>query len=151
KPSETLRRRSTFLARRSTKSSLVTVFSGDHPTIAVITAKGQVGDEALNRSVVEELKATLTRAGIAVTHRPELAHYHLSCTLRSVGRAIRLTSRLIDAATGSHLWAHYHDGASGEPFEFEETAAASIAVAMQRGLRAVEVERSRRKPLVDQT
>ena len=150
KPSATLHRRATFLAGQSTKSSLVGVHAHDHPTIAV-TTEGRDSHETLARSIVDELAIALMRAGIAVTNRPEMARYHLRCTLREVGRAIRLTSRLVDAATGSHLWAHCHDGTTEDAFEFEENAAAIIAVAMRRGLRAAEVERARRKPHVDQT
>jgi adenylate cyclase len=71
--------------------------------------------------------------------------------LRGDGREHRLTFRLIEAATGRHLWAYQHGGSSQDIFLFEENAAASVAAAIQPGLRAVEVERARRKPDVDLT
>jgi len=91
------------------------------------------------------------RAGIAVSNRPELARYHLSATLHRAGRDIGLTSRLIDAATGHHLWAHRHVGTSEELFSFEDVAAASVAAAIESGLRAAESDRAWRKPNRDLT
>ena len=150
KPSQTLHRRAWFLAEQSTKPSL-SPFAHDHPTIAVIPIKGQDGDEELGRSVADELAIALMRAGMAVTNRPEMARYHLCGTLRGVGPEVRLTSRLIDVATGRHLWAHRHHGTGEDAFEFEDRAAASVAAAIQPGLRAAEIERARWKSDADLT
>ena len=151
KPSETLHRRVTLLAEGSRKSTIAATRAHDHPTIAVIAIKGHDGEEALARSLADELTIALMRAGTAVTSRAETARYHLRCTLRGVGREIRLTSRLIDAATGRHLWAHCHDGTSADAFQFEENAAAIIAAAMRPELLAAEVERARQRSDADQT
>jgi AraC-like DNA-binding protein len=149
KPSQTLRRRTTFLAERSTKPSSA-AFGRDRPTIAVIP-NAQGADEALATSVVDELATALMRAGVAITHKSGTARYHLRCTLRAAGNETRLISRLIDAATGRHLWAHCHDGTSDGTLQFEENAAAVVAVAMQPCLRAAEAEHARQKPDADQT
>ena len=149
-PSETLRRRATLLAERPGRSSVAAACDRDHPTIAVIV-ETQRGDEGFGRSIADELSLALMRAGIAVTSGPERASYHLRCSLRGAGHDIRLTSRLIDRSTGRYLWAHCHDGTNDDAFQFEENAAAIIAVAMRPGLRAAEVERARRKPESDQT
>jgi AraC-like DNA-binding protein/tetratricopeptide (TPR) repeat protein len=151
KPSETLRRRLMFLAEGSPKPTIAAARAHNHPTIAVIAIKGHDGEEALARSLADELTIALMRAGTAVDSRAETARYHLHCTLRRVGREIRLTSCLIDAATGRHLWAHRHDGTSADAFQFEENAAAIVAAAMRPALRAAEVEHARQKSDADQT
>ena len=112
------------------------------PTISVLPIAGQGGDEPLARSVADELATALMRAGVAVSNRPELARYHLSATLHRAGRDVRLASRLIDVATGRHLWAHRHVGTSEELFSFEDVAAVSVAATIESGLRAAEIDRA---------
>jgi AraC-like DNA-binding protein len=151
KPSETLHRRGTFLAERATKRSCLGVTAHDSATIALTPIKSQEGDEALACGVADEIAMALMRAGLALTSRPEMARYHLRCTLRGVQREVRLTSRLIDAATGRHLWAHCHEGTIQDAFFFEESAAMSMAAAMRPSLRTAEIEQAWRKPDVDLT
>src|SRR5262249_28886969 len=146
-----LLRRRKFLAQPRTNPPLAPTFARELPTISVLPIAGQGGDEPLARSVANELVTALMRAGIAVSNRPELARYHLSATLHRAGRDIGLTSRLIDAATGHHLWAHRHVGTSEELFSFEDVAAASVAAAIESGLRAAESDRAWRKPNRDLT
>ena len=149
KPSEALHR-GKFLAQPST-TTLPPAFAHELPTISVIPVVGQGGEEALTRSVADEISSALMRAGITVSNRPELARYHLSATLHRAGRDVRLASRLIDVATGRHLWAHRHVGTSEELFSFEDVAAASVAAAIESGLRAAEIDRAWRKPNRDLT
>jgi len=151
KPSETLLRRRKFLAQPRRNPILAPTCARELPTISVLPIAGQGGDEPLARSVANELVTACMRAGIAVSNRPELARYHLSATLHRAGRDIGLTSRLIDAATGHHLWAHRHVGTSEELFSFEDVAAASVAAAIESGLRAAESDRAWRKPNRDLT
>jgi tetratricopeptide (TPR) repeat protein len=151
KPSETLHRRGTFLAERATKRSCLGATAHDSATIALTPIKSQEGDEALACGVADEIAMALMRAGLALTSRPEMARYHLRCTLRGVQREVRLTSRLIDAATGRHLWAHCHEGTIQDAFFFEESAAMSMAAAMRPSLRTAEIEQAWRKPDVDLT
>jgi TolB-like protein len=119
--------------------------------VAVSPIVAEQRDRAIARGVEAELATALLRAGVCVTNRPENACYHLCGTLRGDGREHRLTFRLIEAATGRHLWAYQHCGPSEDIFLFEESAAASVTAAIQPGLRAAEVERARRKPDVDLT
>jgi tetratricopeptide (TPR) repeat protein len=117
----------------------------------VLPIAGRGGDEPLARSVADELATSLMRAGMTVSNRPEMAHYHLSATLHRAGGDIGLTSRLIDVATGRLVWAHRHVGTSEELFSFEDVAAASVAAAIEPGLRAAEIDRAWRKPNRDLT
>src|SRR5262249_54572972 len=123
--------------------------AGDRATVAVVSIAATPGEEAIARAVTEELAIALMRAGIVVTNRPEMARYHLCASLRRDGREVHLSSRLIEPTTGRHLWAYRHDGTVGNAFLFEERAAASVAAAIQPGLRAAEIERARRKPDTD--
>jgi tetratricopeptide (TPR) repeat protein len=66
--------------------------------------------------------------------------------MRGTGGQTRLTFRLIEAETGSHLWAHRSDGALGDDLAAEELLAARIAAALQPCLRMAEIERARRLP-----
>lgn len=150
KPSQTIKRKATFLAGQSPGPHLLGL-GQDRPTIAVVPIETSERDKAIARGVAEELATALLRAGIAVTNRPEVARYHLRCTLRGDGRQVHLTCRLIEAATARHIWAHRHDGTSDDVFLFEEGVAATVAAAMQPGLRAAEIERARRKPDFDLT
>jgi AraC-like DNA-binding protein/Tfp pilus assembly protein PilF len=150
KPSQTLHRRARFVAEQSTKPNLA-LSASDRPTIAVIGINGHNGEEALARSIADELATALMRAGIAVTNRPEMARYHLNSLLRRDGRQVRLTCRLVEPVTGQHMWAYRHDGTVEDVFFFEEHAAAAITAAIQPGLRAAEIERARRKPDADLT
>jgi len=151
KPSETLLRRRKFLAQPRTNPILTPTCARELPTISVLPIAGQRGDEPLARSLADELATALMRAGITVSNRPELARYHLSATLHRAGCEIGLTSRLINVATGHHRWAHRHVGTSEELFSFEDVAAASVAAAIESGLRAAEIDRAWRKPNRDLT
>lgn len=147
-PSVTLGRQATALGEQQRRPHVL-ASSGDRATVAVVPIGTTAGDEALARAVAEELVIALMRSGIAVTNRPEMARYHLCNTLRSDGRDVRVSFRLVEPGTGRHLWAYRHDGTAENAFFFEERAAASVAAAIQPGLRAAEIERARRKPDTD--
>jgi AraC-like DNA-binding protein/tetratricopeptide (TPR) repeat protein len=148
KPSQTLQRQARVV-REPQRRTHVLSSASDRATVAVLSIAATGGVEAIARAVTEELAIALMRAGIAVTNRPEMARYHVCASLRRDGREVRLTSRLIEPATGRHLWAHCHDGTVEDAFFFEERAAASVAAAIQPGLRAAEIERVRCKPGTD--
>jgi AraC-like DNA-binding protein/tetratricopeptide (TPR) repeat protein len=148
KPSQTLQRQARTV-REPQPRPHVLASARDRATVAVVSTAATAGEEAIARAVAEELAIALMRAGVAVTNRPEMARYHLCASLRRAEREVRLTSRLIEPATGRHIWAHRHDGTLEDAFFFEESAAASVATAIQPGLRAVEIERARRKPDTD--
>jgi adenylate cyclase len=51
-------------------------------------------------------------------------------SVRRVGSRLRITSHLIDAATGAHLWAARHDGALGNVFELQDQVTAKVVAAV---------------------
>jgi len=56
------------------------------------------------------------------------------------------TAQLIDALTGTHLWADRFDGSLEDVFELQNKVASSVAGVIEPALQAAEVERARRKP-----
>jgi hypothetical protein len=59
---------------------------------------------------------------------------------------VRITGRLIDTATGAHIWADRFGGALDEIFELQDKVASSVAGAVEPKLRLSEMARVRRKP-----
>jgi TolB-like protein len=54
----------------------------------------------------------------------------LEGSVRRAGSRLRLTSQLIDAATGAHLWAGRHDGAVEDVFDLQDQVAARVVAAI---------------------
>jgi tetratricopeptide (TPR) repeat protein len=65
-------------------------------------------------------------------------------TVRDDGYRIRVTTRLVDAATGGYVWAAAWDGDRHDPIAFVERLAIAVSRAVQSALRAAEVERASR-------
>jgi len=71
----------------------------------------------------------------------------LEGSVRKSGARVRITGQLIDAATGSHLWAEKFDGGLEDVFALQDQITASVVGAIEPTLRKVEIERVRRKPV----
>ncbi|WP_051371716.1 adenylate/guanylate cyclase domain-containing protein [Leisingera aquimarina] len=72
--------------------------------------------------------------------------YVLEGSARRVGDRIRITGQLVDAATGTHLWADRFDGSLEDAFEAQDQFVARIVGAVEPTLRGAEIERARQKP-----
>jgi len=68
--------------------------------------------------------------------------YVLEGSVRKVGRRVRISAQLIDAATGAHLWAERFDGPLEEIFELQDKVAVSVASVIEPTLEAAETARS---------
>jgi adenylate cyclase len=64
---------------------------------------------------------------------------------------VRITAQLIDAATGTHLWADRFDGSLEEVFELQDKVASSVAGVIEPALQAAETARSVGRPTSDLT
>jgi adenylate cyclase len=64
---------------------------------------------------------------------------------------VRITAQLIDAVTGTHLWADRFDGLLEDVFELQDKVAASIAGVIEPTLQAAEILRSVERPTNDPT
>lgn len=74
------------------------------------------------------------------------ANYVLEGSARTSGNRIRITGQLIDAATGTHLWADRYDGSLDDAFGLQDTLVAKIVGAVEPTLRGAEIARVRQKP-----
>ncbi len=72
--------------------------------------------------------------------------YVLEGSLRKAGNRVRVTSQLIDATTGNHIWAERYDRELDDIFALQDVITETIVAAIEPELGAVERERARRKP-----
>jgi TolB-like protein len=68
--------------------------------------------------------------------------YVLEGSVRKAGQQVRITGQLIDALTGTHLWASRFDGSLEDIFELQDRVAVSVAGVIEPALLAAEMRRS---------
>ena len=137
------------------------------PSIAVLPFDNMSGDAAADLiadGLVEEITATLSRIrdftviarNSAYAYRGKArdvrevsrelgVRYVLEGSLRKAGGRVRVTAQLIDAESGTHIWADSYDGVVDNLFDFEDQIAERVAGALQPSIRAAEIEQARRK------
>jgi pentatricopeptide repeat protein len=69
---------------------------------------------------------------------------------RAEGR-VRITAQLIDALSGTHLWADRFDGSLADVFDLQGRVAFSVAGVIEPALQAAETARSASRPTADLT
>ena len=72
--------------------------------------------------------------------------YLLEGSVRRAGSRVRVGGRLIDALTGTHLWADRFDGDLEDIFELQDQFTATVVGAIAPKLEEAEIERAWRKP-----
>jgi adenylate cyclase len=77
--------------------------------------------------------------------------YVLEGSVRKAGSVLRITGQLIDASTGSHLWAEKFDGPLEDVFELQDKIASSVAGIIDPLLLQTEIERASARPTADLT
>jgi adenylate cyclase len=145
----------------------------DKPSIAVLPFANMSGDpeqEYFADGMVEEIITALSRIrwlfviarnssftykGQAVDVKQvgrELGvRYVLEGSVRKAGTRVRITGQLIDATTGTHLWADRFDGSLEDVFELQDRVALSVAGVIEPALQAAETVRSAHRPTSDLT
>jgi len=145
----------------------------DKPSIAVLPFANLSGDpeqEYFADGMVEEIITALSRIrwlfviarnssftykGQAVDVKQvgrELGvRYVLEGSVRKAGGRVRITTQLIDAETGAHLWADRFDGRLEDVFELQDQVAISAAGVVEPTLQAAEIRRSAQRPTKDLT
>jgi TolB-like protein len=73
--------------------------------------------------------------------------YVLEGSVRKAGDRIRITGQLIDALTGSHLWAERYDRDISDIFAVQDEIAGSVAAIIKAALAVAEQERLSARPL----
>jgi TolB-like protein/class 3 adenylate cyclase len=139
----------------------------DKPSIAVLPFANMSGDpeqEYFADGMVEEIitalscirwlfviarNSTLTYKGQAVDVKEvgrELGvRYVLEGSVRKAGTQVRITAQLIDALTGTHLWAGRFDGSLEDIFELQDKVAISVAGIIEPALQAAEMSHDERR------
>jgi TolB-like protein len=145
----------------------------DKPSIAVLPFQNMSGDpeqEYFADGMVEEIitalsrihwlfviarNSTFTYKGQAVDIKQvgrELGvRYVLEGSVRKGGNRVRITAQLIEAETGTHLWADRFDGLIEDVFELQDQVATSVAGVIEPALQAAEMRRSAERPTMDLT
>ena len=77
--------------------------------------------------------------------------YVLEGSVRKGGGRVRITAQLIDAETGTHLWADRFDGSLEDVFDLQDKVASSVAGIIEPALQAAETRRSANRPTADLT
>src|SRR5262249_16828652 len=72
--------------------------------------------------------------------------YLLEGSVRKSANRVRIAGQLIDAASGTHLWADRFEGTIEDVFELQDQVTASVVWAIAPRLEQAEIERARRKP-----
>jgi adenylate cyclase len=145
----------------------------DKPSIAVLPFANMSGDpeqEYFVDGMVEEIITALSRIrwlfviarnssfsykgqspDVRQVGRELGVRYVLEGSVRKAGNRVRITGQLIDAVTGTHLWADRFDGSLEDVFELQDKVASSVAGVIEPALQAVETARSAGRPTDDLT
>jgi len=156
------------LAVQTARSPSTVLPLPDKPSIAVMPFQNMSGDaeqEYFADGIVEDIITALSRfhglfviarnSSFAYKGRPvdvkqagqELGvRYVLEGSVRKSGKRVRITGQLIDAGTGTHIWADHFDGGLEDVFDLQDEVTATVVGAIAPKLERAEIERSRRKP-----
>jgi adenylate cyclase len=143
----------------------------DKPSIAVLAFQNMSGDaeqEYFADGIAEDIITALSKSrwlfviarnssftykGHAVDIKQigrELGvRYVLEGSVRKAGNRLRITGQLIEAATGTHLWAERYDRALEDIFAVQDEITHSIIGAMAPGILAAEIQRSQGKEMAE--
>jgi len=74
------------------------------------------------------------------------AHYVVEGSVRKAGNRVRVTAQLIDANTGSHLWAQKYDRDMDDIFAVQDELTRAIVATLPERVSAADLKRVKRKP-----
>jgi adenylate cyclase len=139
----------------------------DKPSIAVLPFQNMSGDpeqEYFADGVVEDIITALSRAkSLFVIARnssfsykgksPDIrqvgrelgVRYVLEGSVRKAGNRVRISGQLIDATSGSHVWADRFESDLGDIFELQDHVTTSVVGAIAPSLELAEINRARQK------
>jgi adenylate cyclase len=66
--------------------------------------------------------------------------------VRKAANRVRITGQLIDATSGTHIWADRFEGGLEDVFELQDRITASVVGAIEPALRVAEMQRAQTKP-----
>jgi TolB-like protein len=145
----------------------------DKPSIAVLPFANMSGDpeqQYFADGMVEEIITALSRIrwlfviarNSAFTYKGQAVdvkqvgrelgvRYVLEGSVRKAGGRVRITAQLIDAQSGTHLWADRFDGSLEDIFDLQDNVASSVAGVIEPTLQAAEIRRSGDRPTSELT
>ena len=145
----------------------------DKPSIAVLPFQNMSGDpeqEYFVDGMAEEIITALSRIrwlfviarNSSFTYKGQAidvkrvgrelgVRYVLEGSVRKGGNRVRITGQLIDAETGTHLWADRFDGSLEDVFDLQDEVASSVAGVIEPALQAAETARSTARSTADLT
>jgi TolB-like protein len=140
----------------------------DKPSIAVLPFENMSGDreqEYFADGMVEEIITALSRfrnlfviarnssftyKGRAVNVKQIASdlgvRYVLEGSVRKAANRVRITGQLVDATTGSHIWADRFEGGLEDIFDLQDQVTTQVVGAIAPKLEEAEIERANRKP-----
>jgi TolB-like protein len=140
----------------------------DKPSIAVLPFQNMSGDaeqDYFADGIVEDIITALARfpSLFVIARNSSFTYKGRAVDVRQVGRElgvryvlegsvrksddrVRITGQLIDATTGSHLWADRVDGRLADIFDLQDDIATRVVGAIAPKLERAEIERAKRKP-----
>ncbi|WP_447803111.1 winged helix-turn-helix domain-containing tetratricopeptide repeat protein [Pseudomonas serbica] len=140
----------------------------DKPSITVLPFQNLSGDpeqEYFADGVVEDIIAALSRIrwlfviarNSSFTYKGRTVdaqgvgqalgvRYVLEGSVRKNANRVRITGQLIDATSGTHIWAERFEGQLDDIFELQDQIAESVVGAISPQLERAEIERAKRKP-----
>ena len=145
----------------------------DKPSIAVLPFQNMSGDpeqEYFVDGMVEEIITALSRIRwlFVIARNSSFTYKGQAVDVKQVGRELGVRyvlegsvrkaatgcaspAQLIDAVTGTHLWADRFDGLIEDVFELQDKVASSVAGVIEPALQAAETARSAGRPTDDLT
>ena len=139
----------------------------DKPSIAVLPFQNMSGDaeqEYFADGIVEDIITGLSRIKwlFVIARNSTFAYKGRSVDIKQVGRElgvryvlegsvrktagrVRITTQLIDAEKGGHIWAERYDRAFDDIFALQDDITLSTVAAIEPSLRHAEIERAKRK------
>lgn len=140
----------------------------DRPSITVLPFQNLSGDpeqQYFTDGVVEDIILALSRVRwlFVIARNSSFTYRDRAVTVQDVGRElgvryvlegsvrraadkVRITGQLIDAITGTHLWAERFEGTFNDLFSLQDRVAESVVGAIAPQLERAEMERAKRKP-----
>lgn len=140
---------------------------GSGPSIAVlpfINLSDDPAQEYFAEGMVEDIITGLSRIKwmVVIARNSSAVYKNRSIDLRQVGRdlgvryileggvqkannRLRITAQLLDATTGTHLWAERFDGDLKDVFDLQDQITDKVVAIVEPNIQRSEIERSRRK------
>ena len=142
--------------------------ASDRPSLAVLPFANMSGDpeqeyfaDGITEDIITALSklrwffviarnSTFTYKGKAIdvkrVARELGVRYVLEGSVRKSSNRVRITAQLIDAASGSHIWAERYDGELNDIFDLQDQVTMRVVGAIAPKLEQIEIERAKHKP-----